>query len=975
MQTKNFIGLDGFVWWFGVIENRIDPLNIGRCQVRIFGWHTDSESLIPSNELPWAMPMLPVNSNQLTSFKEGDMVVGFFTDGSSAQQPVIMGIIPGIPSKTTNPTDGFVDKRQGLKLKTAPRKVKSRVYNKDGTGIVIKNEEPVRYPDIINEPTTSRLSRHENLFKTYLGDRAANLDVGIPLAGDKGYWNEPAPAYNAKFPYNKAVESESGHSFEIDDTPGAERINTTHRSGTFNEIYPSGTKVEKITKSNYQIIMADDNIHIMGKCNITVDSEARILVKGNAYIDVGGDLNSRVTKNYNLSVGESFNVLAKKINIQTQKEMQTTVGTDNLLTVQGKYDQTVQGKTNITSLRDLNLQSGIKIKGVAPVVDLNPGDLLSVALSVGSAALAMGAFPAVTSAINSAADKIAGSLTSSFQSATNGFLNSVSSQAAGTGISLTGAGVNAVTGPGISLGLGTSSAFDLALDASSIVTSLPTGGLGISLVQSTGGSIGVGSIIGGSFGGIGINLATTNASDILASMSGGVLNDLTGTVVSKGLMDQMAGVIKNSVKDVLNPQNLLKSIPALISNPASVLTQFGENILGNVVGKTASSAIAGTGISLGTFVDNTKLASMASNAAKSIVTSGSLNGAGISLFKDSIPILSAELEKAVKEVVDEYKPTIANLFTGNNAAGAGVQIDNAQWDFNIETGQWENKEVPGWSVAQTDLFNPTTVTADSLFKLDVDDKVADKVINKSLSDIFTSENISKVITSATEKGVVLVKEEAEKYLNEYIKNIKINDIISPESISFLPKTVGDVITSVQSNASILLGSVAASSAFQTTNMLRSSTSSAFKLLSDETTKLIEPVTTLVATTEGDVSTIFDSAVKAISYGLNNNFSELIKNNSLIAELGGASGIFAKFNIINANISSVTSVIQENMSDIQRQIDVISNVPGTEYKEEISVLIARYESDINELINNLEKSIELTVNDIYNTTSFIVNPTV
>ena len=38
-NTNSFAGLNGFIWWMGVLENRIDPLKLGRCQVRIFGWH------------------------------------------------------------------------------------------------------------------------------------------------------------------------------------------------------------------------------------------------------------------------------------------------------------------------------------------------------------------------------------------------------------------------------------------------------------------------------------------------------------------------------------------------------------------------------------------------------------------------------------------------------------------------------------------------------------------------------------------------------------------------------------------------------------------------------------------------------------------------------------------------------------------------------------------------------------------------
>ena len=32
-----------FVWWQGVVEDRIDPLMLGRCRVRILGYHTDDK--------------------------------------------------------------------------------------------------------------------------------------------------------------------------------------------------------------------------------------------------------------------------------------------------------------------------------------------------------------------------------------------------------------------------------------------------------------------------------------------------------------------------------------------------------------------------------------------------------------------------------------------------------------------------------------------------------------------------------------------------------------------------------------------------------------------------------------------------------------------------------------------------------------------------------------------------------------------
>ena len=39
MRYKNFTGKDGFVWWYGVVENVDDPEFLGRCKVRCIGYH------------------------------------------------------------------------------------------------------------------------------------------------------------------------------------------------------------------------------------------------------------------------------------------------------------------------------------------------------------------------------------------------------------------------------------------------------------------------------------------------------------------------------------------------------------------------------------------------------------------------------------------------------------------------------------------------------------------------------------------------------------------------------------------------------------------------------------------------------------------------------------------------------------------------------------------------------------------------
>ena len=41
MNNENFMGLGGFLWFSGVVEDRQDPLKVGRLRVRILGQHTD----------------------------------------------------------------------------------------------------------------------------------------------------------------------------------------------------------------------------------------------------------------------------------------------------------------------------------------------------------------------------------------------------------------------------------------------------------------------------------------------------------------------------------------------------------------------------------------------------------------------------------------------------------------------------------------------------------------------------------------------------------------------------------------------------------------------------------------------------------------------------------------------------------------------------------------------------------------------
>lgn len=91
---------DGFNWWIGVVEDRMDPEKAGRVRIRIYGYHTDDKVLLPTEDLPWAIPIMPITSAATSGIGTaplglvtGSWVIGFFLDGEDMQQPAIFGTI------------------------------------------------------------------------------------------------------------------------------------------------------------------------------------------------------------------------------------------------------------------------------------------------------------------------------------------------------------------------------------------------------------------------------------------------------------------------------------------------------------------------------------------------------------------------------------------------------------------------------------------------------------------------------------------------------------------------------------------------------------------------------------------------------------------------------------------------------------------------------------------------------------------
>lgn len=338
MDQPDFLGLGEFVWWFGVVEDRFDPLNLGRCKIRCFGWHNSDRNAIPIEDLPWAHPIVPYGNKSAQPPTEGTMVFGFFADGKEGKYPILLGTVPGIPEEIRGSTQGFFDPYEaGEKAANVnpvfPRKVRSVEVKRDGNGSKIVNDFARRYPSVLNEPTISRLARPERIEGATSGGNAGarsasitgttidfqrkNRVVNIKSArSDKSrststrraetVWEEPFPSFNAKYPFNHVTETESGHAFEMDDTPKFERVQLSHRTGSTLEFLPSGSVKQKTFKDKYDIVMGNQKTYINGAKDETIQSDMFLKINGKLVIqcdgvdfESAGDINM---KGYNIRI-------------------------------------------------------------------------------------------------------------------------------------------------------------------------------------------------------------------------------------------------------------------------------------------------------------------------------------------------------------------------------------------------------------------------------------------------------------------------------------------------------------------------------------------------------------------------------------------------------------------------------------------------------------------------------------------------
>ena len=239
-MTTQKLGEEGFNWFLGIVEDVMDPLKLGRVKVRVIHDHDEN---VDTKELPWAQVLLPTTSG--SSQGVGDtpnLYVG----------TQVMGF--------------YVDGRE----KQLPLII--------GSIPIIPNMEEDRH-------SISWLARGKQT-------------IGKPKTGP-----EPDSAYAAQYPYNRVIQTRSGHAIELDDTPDNERVHIYHKSGSYVEINKDGRIVIKASDDSYTIVGANKTVYVEGDTNIQVRGDLNAVAEGN--IQIAGK------KNMDLAVGGSLAINAQ----------------------------------------------------------------------------------------------------------------------------------------------------------------------------------------------------------------------------------------------------------------------------------------------------------------------------------------------------------------------------------------------------------------------------------------------------------------------------------------------------------------------------------------------------------------------------------------------------------------------------------------------------------------------------------------
>ena len=334
--------------YYGVIESRADPKQLGRVRVRVLGIHTEDKALLPTSDLPWATVLSHDGSNSglgttPSFFVEGTWVlVGFFD--TDMQEPYIIGGLSGIPKEAVNTSLGFNDPAG-----TYPKAVNVSDVHENARGSLTAASPVAR--DSIRK-TSVPSADFDGFEITTVGD---NLAVAQSTGST---FDEPLVVngtYKPTYPSNHVYSTEKGHLLEFDDTDDHQRIAITHSAGSYQEYSNDGTYVSHIVSKMFEIVSSDKSSLIEGDSIETIDKSLKLKVNklgasGNNYdIEIGenanfnimvrsGALNMNINGNVNIFSNDDINMSCDNFRLDASNKVTVSSGDKILIDSGGEVD-------------------------------------------------------------------------------------------------------------------------------------------------------------------------------------------------------------------------------------------------------------------------------------------------------------------------------------------------------------------------------------------------------------------------------------------------------------------------------------------------------------------------------------------------------------------------------------------------------------------------------------------------------------
>lgn len=300
----------------GVVEDNNNPDKNGRVRVRIFGIHTKNNEYTPNedfnyiktSDLPWAEVMVGADFGLISGVGISSVLrqgtwVWVTLDHDDPNYPIVIGVIPGTVSKS------------------------SKFQYKSGEGFC----DPIgEYPFVkrSSELDFNRLARTDDL-DTASYDKAmahglnttahhiinSNIDTVSQTDGFTGAnvsQTEPNSLDDKTiYPDSTVLETHSGHVITLDDSDGNERVRVYHRKGSYIEIRPDGSIVQKQATSgvtNHYIHVSDVQEHIAKGVKRYIEENLEEIIGGNFLQNVKGDLKIHVEGNVDWQVDGNITI-------------------------------------------------------------------------------------------------------------------------------------------------------------------------------------------------------------------------------------------------------------------------------------------------------------------------------------------------------------------------------------------------------------------------------------------------------------------------------------------------------------------------------------------------------------------------------------------------------------------------------------------------------------------------------------------